>query len=30
MQWKELYDRNLEFLNDPREVRFSYNQKKIV
>jgi hypothetical protein len=30
MQWRELQSRGLEFLVDPKEVRFAYNQKKIV
>ena len=27
-QWRELQSRGLEFLMDPKEVRFAYNQKK--
>jgi hypothetical protein len=30
MQWRELQSHGLEFLIDPKEVRFAYNQKKIV
>lgn len=29
-QWRELQSRGLEFLMGPKEVRFAYNQKKIV
>jgi hypothetical protein len=30
MQWRELQSHGLEFLTDPKEVRFAYNQKNIV